>query len=104
MADTISIARIQLRKLRIRPIRIREKKETAAQQFSLRRRIPEKNIVIFTRQFATMINAGLPLVQCLGILAPAGKPGLFQGHLPGKGDVESGQSLAEGLEKTPKGL
>lgn len=103
VADTVSIARIQLRKLRIVPIRIREKKDPAAARFSFRRRIPEKNIVVFTRQFATMINAGLPLVQCLGILAAQEENAAFLKVISQvKGDVESGQSLAEALKKHPK--
>ena len=103
VADTISIARIQLRKLRIAPIRIREKKDPTMARFSIRRRIPEKNIVVFTRQFATMINAGLPLVQCLGILAAQEEnPAFFKVISQVKGEVESGQSLAEALKKHPK--
>jgi type IV pilus assembly protein PilC len=103
VADSVSIARIQLRKLRIAPTRIRVKKDPAASRFSFRRRIPEKNIVIFTRQFATMINAGLPLVQCLGILATQEEnPAFFKIISQVKGDVESGQSLAEALKKHPR--
>ena len=103
VADTISIARIQLRKLRIVPIRLREKKDPMMARFSFRRRIPEKNIVVFTRQFATMINAGLPLVQCLGILAAQEEnPAFFKVISQVKGEVESGQSLAEALKKHPK--
>ena len=103
VADTVSIARIQLRKLRITPIRIREKKDPTKTRFSFRRKIPEKNIVVFTRQFATMINAGLPLVQCLGILAAQEEnPAFFKVISQVKSDVESGQSLAEALKKFPK--
>ncbi len=103
VAETISIARIQLRKLRITPIRIREKKDQTTAGFSIRRRIPEKNIVVFTRQFATMINAGLPLVQCLSILASQEEnPAFLKVISQVKGDVEGGQSLAEALKKFPK--
>ncbi len=103
VAETISIARIQLRKLRITPIRIREKKDQTKAGFSIRRRIPEKNIVVFTRQFATMINAGLPLVQCLSILASQEEnPAFLKVISQVKGDVESGQSLADALKKFPK--
>jgi type IV pilus assembly protein PilC len=103
VADTISIARIQLRKLRIAPTRIREKKDPAKAGFSFRRRIPEKTIVVFTRQFATMINAGLPLVQCLSILAAQEEnPAFLKVISQVKSDVESGQSLGDALKKFPK--
>jgi type IV pilus assembly protein PilC len=103
VAENPAIARIQLRKLRINPTRIRQKKEEAETKFSLRRKVPEKSIVIFTRQFATMINAGLPLVQCLGILAAQQENPAFARIISQvKGDVESGQSLAEALKKHPK--
>ena len=102
VADNTAVAKLQLRKLDITPLRIREKKEEAARRFSLRRKIPSKLIVIFTRQFATMINAGLPLVQCLNILAKQQENGaLAKVIVQVKGDVESGQSLAEALKKHP---
>jgi type IV pilus assembly protein PilC len=65
--------------------------------------VSTKDLVVFTRQFSTMINAGLPLVQCLDILAtqadnPALKKILFQV----KGDVEGGSTFADALKKHPK--
>jgi type IV pilus assembly protein PilC len=103
VAENPAIARIQLRKLRITPTRIRPKKDEGAMNFSLRRKVPEKSIVIFTRQFATMINAGLPLVQCLRILATQQENPAFGRIISQvKSDVESGQSLAEALKKHPK--
>ena len=103
VAENPAIAQIQLRKLRIHPTRLREKKDKPAQAFALRRKVPEKAIVVFTRQFATMINAGLPLVQCLGILAAQQeKPAFGQIIAQVKADVESGQSLTEAIKKYPK--
>ena len=65
--------------------------------------VPEKDIVVFTRQFATMIDAGLPIVQCLDILASQSPNKNFQKVLFAvKGDVEQGTTLKEALQKHPK--
>src|SRR5262245_49570584 len=65
--------------------------------------VSEKEIVVFTRQFATMIDAGLPIVQCLDILAGQAQNKAFQKMLyEVKGSVESGATLSEALRKQPK--
>jgi type IV pilus assembly protein PilC len=65
--------------------------------------VPEKDIVVFTRQFATMIDAGLPIVQCLDILASQSQNKAFSKMLfEVKAQVESGSTLAEALRKQPK--
>mgnify|MGYP001618934441 CR=1 FL=1 len=65
--------------------------------------ITTKDLVVFTRQFATMIDAGLPLVQCLEILATQAENPDF-GRVLGdvKTGVESGSTLAESLRRHPK--
>jgi type IV pilus assembly protein PilC len=66
-------------------------------------KITEQEVVIFTRQFATMIEAGLPLVQCLDILARQSENKEFArviGQV--KTDVESGDSFADALRKHPR--
>ncbi|HZS38229.1 MAG TPA: type II secretion system F family protein [Polyangia bacterium] len=66
-------------------------------------KVKEKDIVVFTRQFATMIDAGLPIVQCLDILASQAPNKNFSRILfEVKAQVESGSSLAEALRKQPK--
>src|SRR3989454_11705729 len=65
--------------------------------------ISQKDIVIFTRQFATMIDAGLPLVQCLDILASQLDNMAFREVLTKvKIKVESGSTLADALKDHPK--
>jgi len=65
--------------------------------------IPLKTIVVFTRQFATMIDAGLPLVQCLEILSKQQEhPGFKKVLQQIKADVESGKTFADSLSKHPK--
>ncbi len=65
--------------------------------------VSQKEIAIFTRQFSVMIDAGLPLVQCLEILGSQQKNRLFQKVLfQVRQDVESGSTLADSLRKHPK--
>jgi type IV pilus assembly protein PilC len=92
---------LQLRKQQIYPTKVKVK--VTKRGILIGGGVKEKDIVIFTRQFATMIDAGLPLVQCLDILAsqqesPAFKKILFQI----KEDVESGSTFADALKKHPK--
>ncbi len=62
-----------------------------------------KDLVIFTRQFAVMVDAGLPLVQCLQILADQQENPTFKTALRAvKTDVESGSTFADALAKHPK--
>ncbi len=69
----------------------------------LKPKITTKDIVVFTRQFATMIDAGLPLVQCLDILSSQQDNSTFKEILlKVKDDVESGSTFADALKKHPK--
>src|ERR687885_210927 len=88
----------QLRKQRLTVVKVDEqtKKKTGG-------RIAMRDIVIFTRQFATMINAGLPLVQALDILAKQSEnPALKEVTRQVVFDVESGHTVADALRKHPK--
>jgi type IV pilus assembly protein PilC len=65
--------------------------------------ISRKEIAIFTRQFSVMIDAGLPLVQCLEILGNQQENRVFQKALYEiRQDVESGTTLADALRKQPR--
>ena len=65
--------------------------------------VKTRDVVVFTRQFATMINAGLPLVQALDILAQQTENKTLAGVTKQVVyDVESGQTLADALRKHPK--
>ena len=99
-ADTREGAIDQLRSQGVTVTTIAEKKK---KESGKKQAITDKDLVIFTRQFATMIGAGLPLVQCLEILSSQCDNKTF-GRLIGvvKGDVESGTTFAEALKKHPK--
>ncbi|MCA1664141.1 MAG: type II secretion system F family protein, partial [Myxococcales bacterium] len=64
--------------------------------------VPEKDLVVFTRQFATMIDAGLPIVQCLDILSTQSPNKNFQKVLADvKAQVEQGSTFSDALKKHP---
>src|SRR3954453_7721387 len=88
----------QLRKLRLNVVKIDEN----VQRKKKLGKIAMRDIVIFTRQFSTMINAGLPLVQALGILADQSEnPNLKEVTKTVVFDVESGNTVADALRKHP---
>lgn len=66
-------------------------------------RVSVKEIGVFTRQFATMINAGLPMVQCLDILSQQTEKEFFRTSISKlMADVEGGSTLAESMARHPK--
>ncbi|MGA2644321.1 MAG: type II secretion system F family protein [Candidatus Sulfotelmatobacter sp.] len=92
----------QLRRERITPGSIREKgKEFAMPTFGSGK-VKTKDIAIFFRQFSVMIDAGLPLVQCLEILAANQESQSFQKTLTGvRTTVEGGATLANAMRQYP---
>jgi len=69
----------------------------------LNKKVKAKNLAVFTRQFSVMIDAGLPLVQCLEILGTQEEDKNFAAViLQSRADVEAGASLAEAMRKHPK--
>lgn len=97
--------RAQLRRQQIQAITISAKPKDILKGFSFlqRKKVKEKEIVVFTRQFATMIDAGLPIVQCLEILSSQQDNPAFKETLTRvKTDVEAGSTFAEALCKHPR--
>jgi type IV pilus assembly protein PilC len=106
VADTMDGAVAALRREQIMVTRIDQSKAKAAAPKKAARggvKVPSKNLAIFTRQFSVMIDAGLPLVQCLDIL---GKQEPHKGFsaviLKVREDVEAGAALADAMKKHPK--
>jgi type IV pilus assembly protein PilC len=87
----------QLRAQMIVPINVKAKAKDVMEYLPfLKKGIKTKSLVIFTRQFAVMIDAGLPLVQCLDLLAEQEPNQTFQEVLRAvKADVEQGATFAE---------
>jgi type IV pilus assembly protein PilC len=101
-ADTQALAAI-LRKEQIAPIFIREKKEKLKFSGFSMQRVSVKELALFSRQFAIMLDAGLPLVQCLEILGNQTPNKVFKKILLQiLNDVESGSTLSDAMRKHPK--
>jgi type IV pilus assembly protein PilC len=103
LADTRDAAVAVLRRQQIQVTNIRER----GREFKLIPRmsfqVNRKRISIFTRQFSVMLDAGLPLVQCLEILGGQEENKAFAAMINDvRSDVESGASVAEAMRKHPK--
>ena len=107
VADTMDAAVAGLRREQIMVTRIDPAKAAKAASAPTTKKggvsVPAKNLAIFTRQFSVMIDAGLPLVQCLEILGKQEPHKGFSGViLKVREDVESGAALADAMKKHPK--
>jgi type IV pilus assembly protein PilC len=102
VADSKELALAQLRRQNIVVTGIRERgKEISLSKVG--RKVPPKILAVFTRQFSVMIDAGLPLVQCLEILALQQEHKNFQKILlQVRQDVEAGSTLADAMRRHPK--
>lgn len=96
--------RSALRGQRVQVIKVKAKPKDLLENISfLQPKVTGKNVAVFTRQFATMIDAGLPLIQGLDILGTQEpNPTLKKAIIKIKGDVESGSTLSNALKKHPK--
>jgi type IV pilus assembly protein PilC len=103
-AASEKIAQAQLKKRNLRILKLKPKpKDLFANISFMQPKVTNKDIVIFTRQFSTMIDAGLPLVQGLNILAEQAENPTFKSILRQlTKDVEGGSTLAEAMKKHPK--
>ena len=92
-----------LRRDQITPARVVAKRESAAPKRKIGGSVSAKELAMFTRQFSVMIDAGLPLVQCLEILAGQQENKAFAKALTGvRKTVESGSTLANAMHDYPK--
>lgn len=96
----------QLRRQGIMPSKIKPRGKGLDMEIKIpgmKPKVSSKDLVVFTRQFATMIDAGLPLVQCLDILGRQQKNKTFKDVLTSvKESVESGSTFADALKKHPR--
>jgi len=100
------IIRLRTQRIQPQPAKIREKGKGLDVDIpipSFGSPVKPHDIVVFTRQFATMIDAGLPIVQCLQILSQQADSKVFRKVIGSiKDDVESGTTLAEAIKKQNK--
>ena len=80
-----------------------EEKTGGGLKFSFGSGLTDKDLVVFTRQFGTMINAGLPLVQCLEILSTQSENKVLRDSVGEvRGQVEAGSTFSDALRRHPK--
>lgn len=102
-AVAAALRREQILVTRLAPARAAARSNAPAKGRIGSGRVPSKNLAVFTRQFSVMIDAGLPLVQCLDILGhQEDHKGFARTILSTRTDVESGASLADAMKKHPK--
>ncbi|WHZ17748.1 MAG: Type IV fimbrial assembly protein PilC [Nitrospira sp.] len=94
----------QLRKQQVVVTSLEEKSGKGGKlNFSIGSGLTDKDLVVFTRQFGTMINAGLPLIQCLDILSTQSENKVLRETVGDvKNSVEAGSTFSDALKKHPK--
>ena len=99
-----AIVRSNLMRIRITPSKIKKKPKDLFENVSwLQPKVKEKDVILFARQFSTMIDAGLPIIQCLDILYTQQGNKTFKRMIKDiKEQVEGGATLAEALKRFPK--
>ncbi|HXT63193.1 MAG TPA: type II secretion system F family protein [Pyrinomonadaceae bacterium] len=104
VADNREALRQALRREQITLMSVKEKgREIGIPKLAGRKKVKSKDLAIFTRQFSVMIDAGLPLVQCLDILSQQQQNKYFQQVLAQvRQDVEEGSTLAAAMNRHPK--
>ncbi len=102
--DSADLVTAKLRDMRYIPLEVKQKKAGLSKEISLRPgRVKLKDLAVFSRQFATMINSGLPLLRTLGILEEQSESETLKkvvGEM--RLDVEKGNSLSAAMGKHPK--
>ena len=103
-APTENAVRAELIRIKIANFKIKPKpKDLFANVAFMQPKVGQADIILFCRQFSTMIDAGLPIIQCLEILHSQQENATFKKMLKTiKADVEGGQTFAEALGKYPK--
>jgi type IV pilus assembly protein PilC len=103
-AESADHVRTSLQRRKITPIRVKKKPKDLFENITfLQPPVKENDVIVFSRQFSTMIDAGLPLLQCLEILHSQQENPTFKKIIKQvKISVESGETFADALKKFPK--
>src|SRR5262245_3388750 len=102
-AATAALRREQINVTKISAVAAKAEEKKKEKNGKIGKKVAAKNLAVFTRQFSVMIDAGLPLVQCLDILGTQEEDKNFSAViLQTRTDVESGASLADAMRKYPK--
>ncbi len=102
--DSEALVLTRLREMGYVPIKVEQKREGMGREITLRPgHVKRKDLAIFTRQFATMVNSGLPILRAMTILAnQTESKALSKAVADVRVDVEQGSSLSAALAKHPK--
>ncbi len=99
--DRAAINLLAKKNIRVQSVQLK-KSWTEMELFESKQKITEKDVVLFTRQFSTMIDAGLPMVQCLDIFAKQAENKTFGDVIRDvKTNIEVGSNLSDALRKHP---
>ena len=103
-AASIEIATAQLTRMKIANPKVKPKPKDLFENVAfMQPKVKQSDVILFCRQFSTMIDAGLPIIQCLDILQSQSENVTFKKILKEiKESVEAGQTLAEALKKYPQ--
>ncbi len=103
-AETLEHVKQNLQRRKITSVKIKKKPKDLFENIKfLQPKVKERDVIIFSRQFSTMIDAGLPLLQCLDILYSQQENPTFKKNLKQiKESVETGETFADALKKFPK--
>lgn len=103
-AASEQMVRSNLARIKIVPSKIKKKPKDLFENIEMfQPKVQEDDVIVFSRQFSTMIDAGLPIIQCLDILQSQQENVTFKKIIREiKTDVESGQTFASALKKHPK--
>ncbi len=103
-AENADQVRSSLQRRKLQPVKVKEKPKDLFENVSfLQPKVTDVDVIIFCRQFSTMIDAGLPLLQCLDILQTQQENPTFKKILKKIKDyVETGETFADALKKFPK--
>ena len=103
-ASSEDLVRSNLNRLRITPTKIKKKPKDLFENIAfLQPSVTQRDVILFCRQFSTMIDAGLPIIQCMDILHAQQENATFKKMLKNiKEQVESGATLADSLKKYPQ--
>ena len=102
-AASEEIVLAQLARMKVANPKVKKKPKDLFENVAfMQPKVTQKDVILFCRQFSTMIDAGLPIIQCLDILQSQQENATFKKTLKEiKESVEAGQTLAEALKKYP---
>ena len=103
-APSEDVVRSELARRKLTSVKVKKKPKDLFENVSfMQPKVKASDVIIFCRQFSTMIDAGLPIIQCLDILYAQNDNKTFKKMLKDvKSNVESGQTLAEAMKKYPR--